>query len=320
VTIATETLAEIARDRIGVVGANDAARTSFTARVGDSVTALDPDLKALGQWPVDPRHRGYHATSPDRGLALISGPDGVRLLDHTGRGRWHYPHPPWTGAFESGCTWFDQAGQPYAVVPATSYDHCLLVCLDLDSGQPLAEAPIEAQPAGIVPVHHPDGWVGLAEGEGQDASRTWWVRSASQLAGQMRIEILDGGWDDWILSDVDPTGTKIITTPHGSLETSLVVRSFPSLEIVRSVDPPPGEFWDSTALFAGDMIITALLGPQERFVAIGRSSRIADLDEREGGYLVPAAHGTWLTVTSTTIRRRKMARTDEEIPGQMHLW
>ena len=41
-----------------------------------------------------------------------------------------------------GCTWFDEAGQPYAVVPAASYDHCLVVCLALDSGQQLAAAPV----------------------------------------------------------------------------------------------------------------------------------------------------------------------------------
>jgi hypothetical protein len=107
----------------------------------------------------------------------------------TGRARWRHPHAPWTGAFESGCTWFDEAGQSYAVVPAASYDRCLVVCLDLDSGQPLAATPIQARAAGISPVHHPDGWVGLSEGEGQDAAQAWWVWSASQFPGQMRIEV-----------------------------------------------------------------------------------------------------------------------------------
>ena len=319
-TIATETLAEIALDgKFGVLGANDAARSSFTARAGDSLIALSPDLDVLDQRPVDPQHRGHHATCPIRGLALISGPDEVRLLDHAGRARWRYPHPPWgTGGFRSGCAWFDEVGLSYAVVPAASYDHCRVVCLDLDSGQPLAVESIRAAPEGILPVHHPGGWVGLSEGEGQDAARAWWVRSAGQLSGQMRIEVLDGGWDDWLLVDVDPSGSKIITTPHGG--GPLLVRSFPSLEIVRSIEPPPGEDWGIDAFFAGNMIVTALRGRGESFVAIARGGKIADLDQYEATYLVPAARSTWLAVTRTTIRRRRVIRGDEEIPGQLALW
>ena len=318
-TIATETLAEIVLDgKADVLGANDAARSSFTAQAGNSLVALSPDLDVLGRWPVDPQHRGHHAICLDRGLALISGPDEVCLLDHSGRARWHYPHPPWTGAFRSGCTWFDEPGQSYAVVPAASYDHCLVVCLDLDSGQPLAVAPVQAAPEGISPIHHPDGWIGLSEGEGQDAVRAWWVRPAGQLPSQMRIKVLDGGWDDWILADVDPSGSKIITTPHGG--GPLLVRSFPSLEIVRSVEPPPGEYWDCNAFFAGNMIVSAVLGEEERFVAVDRRGRIADLDQYEAMYLVPAKHGTWLAVTQTTIQHRKIMRGDEEIPGQIALW
>jgi len=315
--IATETLAEVTLDgRVRFLGANDAARSSFTARAGDSLIALSPDLDVLGRWPADPGHRGCHATCPSRGLALVSAPGEVRLLDETGRECWRCPHPPWTGAFESGCAWFDAAGQPYAVVPAASYDHCLVVCLDLDSGQPLAVTPIRAAPAGIEPVHHPDGWVGLSEGEGQDAVRAWWVRSAGRPPGETGIEVLNGGWDDWVLSDVDPSGSKIITTPH--LGGPLLVRSFPSLEIIRSVDPPPGESWDFTAFFAGDMIVSSLLGDQERFVAIGPRGRIADLDEFEARYLVPAATGTWLAVTRTTIQRRRMTRMDTDDPWTDH--
>ena len=317
--IATETLAEIALDgEVGVLGANDAARSSVTVRAGDSLVALSPDLEVLAQWPVDPQHRGHHATCPSRGLALISGHDEVRLLDHTGRARWRYPHPPWRWALESGCTWFDQAGQSYAVVPAEAYDHCLVVCLDSDSGQPLAAAPIKAQPFGILPIHHPDGWVGLSEGEGQDRCQAWWVRSASQLPGQMRIEVLSGGWNDLCLSDVDPSGSKIVTAPHHG--GPLLVWSFPSLKVVRSVEPPPGEYWDCNAFFAGSMIVSALRGEEDRFVAIGRDGKIEDLDQSKALNLVQADHGTWLAATKTTIQRRRMIHGDEEAPGQTTLW
>jgi hypothetical protein len=326
VTIATQTLAEIALGNGDVHGANDAARSSFTARAGDSLIALDPDLNMLGRWQVDREGGGSHATSPGRGLALISGLEEVRLLDHASRVRWRCPHPPWNpqSAFESGCAWFDEAGQPYAVVPAGSYDHCLVLRLGLGSGRSLARARIEARPAGIEPVHHLDGWVGLSEGEGQDAARAWWVRSAGQPGGQAAIEVLDGGWPDWILTDVDPAGGRVITTPHGCfLSTALMVRSFPGLEIIRSVEPPPGEHWDCTAFFAGDMIVSALSGPghgQRRFIAINPHGKIADLDEDPDAALRPAAGGTWLTVSDAMIRRRRMPRNDEEVPGQIPLW
>ena len=328
VTIVTETLAEIVLDgKIRLLGANDAARSSFTAQAGDSLIALGPGLDVLGRWPVDPQHRGHHATCPDRGLALISGRDEVRLVDHTGRVRWRYPHPPWEGAFESGCTWFDAAGQPHAVIPDASYDHCLVVCLDLDSGQPRAESAIRARPAGISTVYHPDGWVGLSEGEGQDAAQAWWVRSVSHSPGEMSIEVLDGGWKSWIFIDVDPSGSKVITTPH--MGGPILVRSFPSLEIVRSIEPPPGESWIERAFFAGEMIVGGFGAQEDRFVAISERGRIIDLDQPEARYLVPADHGTWMAVTQTVIRRCQMTgreeeipiqSPDEQIPGQTALW
>jgi hypothetical protein len=109
--------------------ANDAAKSSFSVRAGDSLIALSPDLDVLGRWPVDPKLYGHHATRPDEGLALISGWDEVRLVDQTGQARWRYPHPPWRWTLESGCTWFDRDGEPYAVIPAEAHDHCLVVRL-----------------------------------------------------------------------------------------------------------------------------------------------------------------------------------------------
>jgi hypothetical protein len=330
-TIVTETLAEIAFDgEVRSLGANDAARSSFTAHVGNSLIALSADLDVLGRWPVDapPGHRGRHAICLDRGLALISGPGDVRLAGGTGRVRWSYPHPPWKGAFESGCTWFDAAGQPYAVVPDASYRDCLVVRFDVDSGQPLALSPIRAQPAGIEVIHHPDGWVGLSEGEGQDAVKAWWVRSDSQSSGEISIEVLDGGWKSWIFIDVDPTGSKIITTPHQGYG-PILVRSFPSLEILRVIEPPPGETWTETAFFAGELIVAGLQQQEGRFVAISQRGRITDLDQPEAWYLVAADHDSWMAVTSTTIRRCRMTGSEEkaaaqspgqEIPGQTALW
>jgi hypothetical protein len=72
----------------------------------------------------------------------------------------------------------------------------------------------------------------------------------------MGIEVLDGGWKSWIFIDADPSGSKIITTPH--MDGPLLVHSFPSLEIVRSIEPPPGQSWIERAFFAGKMIVGGL--------------------------------------------------------------
>jgi hypothetical protein len=300
-----ETLAETVVDEIGMVVANDSARSSFSVVSGDCLLALDGDLNVLHRWPLGPAARGRHASSPGRRLALISGPDDVRLLGEAGQTIWAYSHAAWSGNFGAGCTWFGAAGEPYAVVPAASYDHCLVIRFDLESGAPLAEVAIEAAPAGISPVHQADGWVGLSEGEGQDAARAWWVRSATS-PGPSRIEVLDAGWDDWVLSDAYSSwGAVIITTPHTA--GPLAVRSFPDLEVLVSADPPSDdELWDYTACFAGEGVVAAkLAGATERLVAIDLNGEVHDVAEEEPGPLTPAADFTWLSPTGTTIRRRR---------------
>jgi len=307
-----ETLAEVVLDQVGMVAANDSVRSSFSVVSGGDLLALDADLTVQHRWPLGLAGRGWHASSPGRGLALISGPDDIRLLGGAGQTIWAYSHAAWSGGFEAGCTWFDAAGEPYAVIPAASSDRCLVIGFDLESGAPLAEAAIRAAPAVIRPVHHPDGWVGLSEGEGQDAARAWWVRSATSPRGPSRIEVRDAGWEHWVLSDVDRSGGVIITTPHGG--GALAVRSFPDLEVLLSVDPPgDDEFWDYTACFASeDLIVGKLVGVGERLVAIDLNGEVHDLAEQERGWLIPAAGNTWLSATRTTIRRRRLALSYQE--------
>jgi hypothetical protein len=299
-----ETLAAVTLDQVGMVVANDSARSSFSIVSGGDLLAVDADLNVLHRWALGSAKRGRHSSSPRQGLALISGPDEVRLLGSTGQTIWAYPHSAWSGAFESGCTWFDAAGDPYAVIPAPSYDHCLVVRFDLESGTPRGEAAICATPTGIEPVHGPWDWVGLSEGEGQDAARAWWVRSATSPDEASRIEVLDAGWDHWVLCDATPDAGVIITTPHGN--GPLAVRSFPTLDVLLSIDPPGGEFWDRSACFAGAGLIAGkLVGPGERLVAIDLNGEVHDLAEREQGCLIPAAGNTWLSATRTTIQRRR---------------
>jgi hypothetical protein len=117
--------------------------------------------------------------------------------------------------------------------------------------------PSEPGPRAYPRYTTPPGWLGWpVEGEGQEGAQAWWS---------------------------DPSGSKIITTPHQG--GPILVRSFPSLEIVRSVDPPPGEYWDFNASFADNMIVSALKGQEERFAAIAPHGKIADLDQSEAIHL-----------------------------------
>jgi hypothetical protein len=299
-SLTVQVLGEASLGDVRVVTSNDSARSSFTVLSGDRLLALDAGLNVLAEWPAGSQHRADHATDPARGLALISAAGEVRLVDRAGRALWRHEHEPWSGDFERGCAWFDHAGDPYAVVlPPDDYDGCMVRRFDLASGKVLAEAPIEAAPAGIHPVHQAGGWTGLSEGEGQDAARAWWVRPRP---GTPEFDLIDAGWDEYILADADPGGTRILTLPHGSTG-PLLVRAFPALDIIGSFDPPDGCDWDFSACFAGELLIAPVTGGAApgRLVAIDCSAT-HDLGE-SGGWLVPAADSTWLTVTPTTIRR-----------------
>jgi hypothetical protein len=329
-----ETLASLTLDQIGMVVANDSARSSFTAESGNVLLALDQDLTVVGRWPLAPGP-GWHASSPGRGLALMSDQKEVRLVGEDGQTRWAYAHTAWSAG--SGCTWFDSTGQPHAIVPslpywpeslamtpaprfwrasqrrsgwrrpAPPYDHSRVIRFDLDSGAPAVEAPIE-EPSAVYPVHHPDGWVGLSQGD-PDGSSAWWVRSAGGPGGPARIEMIHAGWDDCLLADVHHSGRMIVTTPHDG--GPLTVRSFPGLETVLSVDPPSandGRLWDMHACFVGDLVVTRLIGDDERIAVINLDGQVRELEEQEEGWLVPAAEGTWLAASPTTIRRCRLSR------------
>jgi hypothetical protein len=116
-----------------------------------------------------------------------------------------------------------------------------------------------------------------------------------------------------VLSDADPSAGAIITAPHRN--GPLVVRSFPTLKVVLSSDPPcDGEFWDHTACFASDgLIVGKLIGPSgERLVAIDLNGEVHDLAEQERGWLIPAAGNTWLAATGTTVQRHRFTLSYQE--------
>lgn len=297
-------------ERVGMVVANDARRTSFSVTVGSSLYALSgDDLSVLATWEVDPDSRGSHASWPAKGFALESGPEAVVLRNQRGPA-WSATHPAWGGDFESGCTWFDINRQPFAVVPTVDYDGCLVVALSRAAGLVVADTIIDTAPAGVVPVHHRDGWVGLSVGEGQDAARAWWVRLAPVGVGPGPgpgpgvLEVIDAGWDDHVLADVHPSGTLVVTAPHGT--GPLVIRTFPDLEVLKKVATPNADsFWDLTASFVGNRLVARLAGPDVT-VAVHGSGKLEPLAVGDG-WVVPAAKRTWLTVDPDRIRRWRLA-------------
>ncbi|MEA2687111.1 MAG: hypothetical protein QOE93_2306, partial [Actinomycetota bacterium] len=250
---------------VTTVVANDAGRTTFTVQAGASLHALSgADLSVLATWPVDPRSGATHASWPDREFALESGLSDVVLRHPTGPA-WTMAHSPWAGDFESGCTWFDGEGRPFAVVPSADYDCCLVVALSRAAGEIMAEAELETAPAAIVPVHHRDGWTGLSVSEGQDAARAWWVRLAEDDPGV--LELIDPGWDDVVLGDVHRSGKVVVTVPHGV--GPLVIWTFPDLEPVKRIASPTVDtFWDLQACFVGDQLVARLGGRPELTVAV----------------------------------------------------
>ncbi|MDX6584609.1 MAG: hypothetical protein QOI10_3793 [Solirubrobacterales bacterium] len=289
-------------ERVGMVVANDAWRRTFTVHAGDSLHAVSgSDLSILATWSVDAKSRGSHAAFPNKGFALVSDRDAVVLRHHAGPA-WTTGHPPWAGDFESGCTWFDGTGRPMAVIPGPEYDGCLVVSLSRAAGRVVAEAAIDTAPAGIVPVHHRDGWVGLSVGEGQDAARVWWVRISDD--DPAALDVIDAGWDDAALADVHHSGTVVVTVPHDT--GPIVIRSFPDLEPRRRVAAPTADtFWDLSACFVGNQLVARLSGGLEATVAVRGDGKLERLDVGDG-WLVPAAEQTWLTVEPGRIRRWRL--------------
>lgn len=100
----------------------------------------------LAHWQLTDDAIGTHAIQPRDRSALVSGVETVELLDVGGDTPWSGSHPRWDGAFARGCTWFDEEGQAFAVVPGRNYDGCDVVHLNLTDGEVLHRARISSAP------------------------------------------------------------------------------------------------------------------------------------------------------------------------------
>jgi hypothetical protein len=162
----------------------------------------------------------------------------LRLLDSGGRIVGRFPHAPWEHSV-GACT-FDRDGRHlWATVP-TPRDTDLVV-LELDALREVDRAGLESQPAGLDPIHHPDGrTIGWSIGEGQDRVLIRW---SSLVGDRMRLRLLADG--DRVLIAIHPSGREYLTTPHytGPLDRH---RFEDDAEIDR-LDPLEDEPWDFVA-------------------------------------------------------------------------
>jgi hypothetical protein len=264
-------------------------------------------LDVLHRWRLGAEAIGSHAVRVSDRVALISESAAVVLLDADGRPVWRHRHPAWKqGDFASGCAWFDERGTPFAVVPASDYSGCEVVALSARDGLPTARVSISAAPAGIEALHQRAGWTGLSVGEGQDGAYAWWARLR---AG--RLELIEGAWADEVLFDADPAGTRVITTPHANGAEVIKVRSFPRLEVLREIEPPPGYRWDFYACFVGASIVARAHNPDdddEVLVAIDPDDRVSMLARTEDP-ICPGPTGSWISSGSDGIARWQLTHT-----------
>jgi hypothetical protein len=95
----------------------------------------------------------------------------------------------------------------------------------------------------VTPVHHRDGWVGLStEEKWEEGSQTWWVRSHAKPSAD--FDVIEADWNDWYLTDVDRSGTRILTTSVD--DGPILVRSFPGLDVIRTIEPPAEHYRGAT--------------------------------------------------------------------------
>ncbi len=105
-----------------------------------------------------------------------------------------------------------------------------VLLVDCGTGSVMDEATLDVSDAGVTATRHPtDGSVVLDAGEGQDGSRLFVTTSA---AGKLSIVPL---LDNVVAAAFDPSGTRLLLTPHPSFENRAQVLGWPSREVMGSI-------------------------------------------------------------------------------------
>jgi hypothetical protein len=176
-------------------------------------------------------------------------------LDSAGRTVGRFPHAPWD-QFSEGTSAFDRDGRHlWVTVPAP--DDIDLIVLEMASLREVDRVRVQSQPAGVEPIHHPDGrTIGWSIGEGQDRSLIGW----SSLEGdRMQFRLLPD--DDRVLIAIHPTGGEYITTPHST--GPLQRHRFEDDAVIGRLDAQEDVLWDFVAGYLDEDRILASIRTED---------------------------------------------------------
>jgi hypothetical protein len=240
-----------------------------------------------------PVARGTHSVSSDMSRVAVCLHEELRLLDSAGRIVARFPHAP-SDQFASGACTFDSDGRHvWATVP-TSEDTDLVV-LEMDTLREVDRAGLESQPAGLQPIHHPDGRrIGWSIGEGQDRALIRW----SSLVGD-RMQLRRMPDEDRVLIAIHPSGLEYLTTPHS---TGPIERHQSEGDAVIDRLDPPDLPWDFVAgyLDADSILASTHADDEQGLLLVNRdpmktvANVIAEGTTNQYSALTWIGRGTWV--------------------------
>jgi hypothetical protein len=186
-----------------------------------TVTALDALLAPGASRPVDvPPGADFLAATPDLTLLIFATKHDVLLIGATGTARAPIAEAESAVVLPSG----------RVLITAPGDQHQVLL-LDPATGKVVDAVELDTSDAGVTAVPHPsDGWVALDAGEGQDGSTVFRVR---EEADRLLAEEL---MSDVVLAGFDPSGSRVLITPHPSFGGPAEILSWPELEPLASLD------------------------------------------------------------------------------------